>query len=166
MGKRSSFERREADYYPTLDSRAVLPILRFLPPGTLFSEPCCGLGHLVRHLEAQGLICVHMSDLQLGQDAREYVSPVAVITNPPWSRGLLHELIVWWAMTAPETWLLMDASWAQTRQATPYLSLCTDIVALGRQKWIADSRHTGLDDCAWYRFVARPDGPIRFWPRS
>jgi hypothetical protein len=56
MGKRSNFERRDADYYPT-PQKPMLPLIPFLRHDGVrtFAEPCCGNGALVRHLEAFGL---------------------------------------------------------------------------------------------------------------
>ena len=53
MGKRSNFERREADFYPT-PRPAVLPLIPYLRSGGIrtFAEPCAGDGALVRHLES------------------------------------------------------------------------------------------------------------------
>src|SRR3954453_18099080 len=53
MGKRSKFERREADFYPTPQAAAVplFPYLRRSGVRT-FAEPCAGDGALVRHLES------------------------------------------------------------------------------------------------------------------
>ena len=50
MGKRSTFERREGDFYPTPRS-AVLPLIPWLRGVCTFAEPCCGDGALVRHLD-------------------------------------------------------------------------------------------------------------------
>ena len=61
MGKRSSFERREADFYPT-PAKAVLPLVPFLRGIRTFAEPCAGEGDLVRHLESFGLRCVYAGD--------------------------------------------------------------------------------------------------------
>jgi hypothetical protein len=51
MGKRSSFERREADFYPT-PRVAVVPLIPHLRCIKTFAEPCAGDGALVRHLES------------------------------------------------------------------------------------------------------------------
>ena len=53
MGKRSNFERRRADFYPT-PRAAVVPLIPYLRRGGIrtFVEPCCGEGDLVRHLES------------------------------------------------------------------------------------------------------------------
>ena len=59
----------------------------------------------------------------------------------------MHGLIAHFQNIAP-TWLLLDADWKQTRQAAPFLPHCSDIVAIGRVKWIEGSKHTGKDNCA------------------
>ena len=89
VGKRSSFERREADFYPT-PRAAVLPLIPYLRPGIkTFAEPCAGDGDLVRHLESFGLRCVYAGDIRTGQDALaldHYGATDAIITNPPYTR--------------------------------------------------------------------------------
>jgi hypothetical protein len=167
MGKRSSFERREADFYPT-PFPAVLPLISFLRRGSVktFAEPCAGAGDLVRHLESFGLRCVYAGDIRTGQDALEldqYSACDSIITNPPWSRDVMHRLIMHFQDIAP-TWLLLDADWKQTRQAAPYLPHCSDIVAIGRVKWIQGSKHTGKDNACWYKFNSKHRaGPVFHW---
>ena len=167
MGKRSNFERREADFYPT-PRAAVLPLIPFLRGIRRFAEPCCGEGDLVRHLESFGLTCVYAGDIATGQDAlkltaADYNGADAGITNPPWSRDVLHALISHFQNIAP-IWLLLDADWKQTRQAAPYLPHCSDIVAIGRVKWVEGSKHTGKDNACWYRFdVRHKAGPVFHW---
>ena len=68
MGKRSNFERREADFYPT-PRAAVVPLIPYLRGIRTFAEPCAGDGALVRHLEGFGLRCVYAGDIRDGQDA-------------------------------------------------------------------------------------------------
>lgn len=85
-----------------------------------------------------------------------------IITNPPWSRGVLHPLILHFAQLRP-TWLLFDADWAYTKQAKAYLEYCVAIVAVGRVKWIEGSLHTGKDNCAWYLFDERKRGHAEFY---
>ena len=70
MGKRTSFERREADFYPT-PFKAVPPLIPYLRRDDIktFAELCCGEGDLIRHLESFGLKCVHSGDIRTGQDA-------------------------------------------------------------------------------------------------
>ena len=88
MGKRSNFERREADFYPT-PRAAVLPLIPYLRGIRTFAEPCAGDGALVRHLESFGLRCVYAGDIRTGQDALaldHYGAADAIITNPPYTR--------------------------------------------------------------------------------
>jgi len=162
MGKRSNFERRPGDFYAT-PRPAVLPLIPHLRGIRTFAEPCCGAGDLVRHLEACGLACVYQGDIQAGQDALAldtYGGADAIITNPPYTRELMHRLIEHFQRIA-QTWLLLDSDWANTRQSAPYLPRCSDIVAIGRVKWIEGSKHTGKDNHAWFRFDARhSSGPV------
>jgi hypothetical protein len=158
MGKRSNFERREADFYPT-PRAAVVPLIPHLRGSGIrtFAEPCAGDGALVRHLESFGLRCVYSGDIRNGQDALaldDYNAADVIITNPPWSRDLMHRLIAHFQNIRP-TWLLLDADWAHTKQAAPFLPHVSDIVAIGRVKWFEGSQHTGKDNCAWYRFDIR-----------
>jgi hypothetical protein len=151
MGKRSNFDRREADFYPT-PRAAVVPLIPYLRGSGIrtFAEPCAGDGALVRHLESFGLRCVYAGDISSGQDALaldHYGAADAIIANPPYTRELMHRLIAHFQRILP-TWLLLDSDWACTRQAAPFLPCCSDIVAIGRVKWIEGSKHTGKDNHA------------------
>jgi hypothetical protein len=159
MGKRSNFERREADFYPTPRS-AVVPLIPYLRGIRSFAEPCAGDGALVRHLEEFGLRCVYAGDIRSGQDALaldHYGAADAIITNPPYTRDLMHELIEHFQRIA-QTWLLIDYDWSATKQAAMYMSHCSDIVILPRLKWFEGSKNTGKDNHAWYRFHSRHSG--------
>jgi hypothetical protein len=156
MGKRSNLERRPADFYPT-PRAAVEPLVPYLRRIRSFAEPCAGDGDLVRHLESFGLHCAYAGDIRTGHDALaldRYDGADAIITNPPYTRNLMHRLIEHFQRILP-TWLLLDADWASTKQAAPYLTCCSDIVAIGRVKWIEGSKYTGKDNHAWYRFDSR-----------
>ena len=90
------------------------------------------------------------------------------ITNPPWSRDVLHPMIMHLSLILP-TWLLFDADWMHTKQAAPYLPYCKQIVSVGRVKWIPDSPHTGKDNCAWYLFetdTRHPSSSVDFYGRG
>jgi hypothetical protein len=167
LGKRSSgqFERRERDLYIT-PLAAVAPLIPHLQCAevTRFAEPCAGNGDLVRHLESRGLVCTYAGDISTGQDALEISSfdGVPVITNPPWSRAVLHGLIAHFMRAAPFTWLLFDADWAHTKQSRDLVRHCSHILPIGRVKWIAGSKDTGKDNAAWYRFEqSHAGGPIQ-----
>jgi hypothetical protein len=162
MGKRSNFTRKPRDLYPT-PPPAVAPLLPHVTDIRFFHEPCAGDGDLVRHLEAAGKVCSAASDIAEGVDALSITEcrGDAFITNPPWLREILHRLIAHLSAIAP-TWLLLDADWAHTDQAIPFLRWCRKIVSVGRVKWDPDSPHTGKDNAAWYFFDQSDPGPIEF----
>lgn len=161
MGKRSDFERNPRDFYPT-PLEAVVPLIPHLHYAGSFAEPCAGDGSLIRHVEEldKYIACALAWDIEPQanwiekRDAfelRDMDSFDCIITNPPWSRDVLHLMIDHFRNIAP-TWLLIDADWAYTKQAKPYLKYCSDIVVVGRVKWIPESKMTGKDNCAWYQF--------------
>ena len=165
MGKRSNFERIERDHYPT-PAAAVEPLLLHLEGSEIFTEPCAGAGVLIEHLEKAGLLCGAAFDLEprkstvLPGDALELTErdcgdSSVIITNPPWSREVLHPLIENCRNILP-TWLLFDAEWMHTKQAVPHLLYCAKIVSVGRVKWFPETNMVGKDNCAWYLFVDEP----------
>lgn len=103
------------------------------------------------------------------------------ITNPPWlntsnSEYMLNNIIFNTARNAP-TWLLLNSTYAWNQKSRPYMSICTDVVPVGRLKWIEDSDSVGKEDCAWFRFhgdipvhqssniTEYPQKTSRLWPR-
>jgi hypothetical protein len=166
MGKRSNFPRRKHDAYAT-PHHGMVSVVPFLQAEGIrtFAEPCAGNGDLVDHLSCYQFRCVHAGDILHGDDAfshHDFPGADAIITNPPWTRALMHPLIVHFMAILP-TWLLFDADWAHTKQAAPFLRHCSHIVSAGRIKWIPGSKHTGKDNAAWYRFERRHvDGPRFF----
>jgi len=161
MGKRSDFERKTLDYYAT-PLAAVGPLLPHLLSGTRFCEPCAGEGALIGHLERSGHTCVAAYDVVPRADGirsgdasfmqREDVGGAdLIITNPPWDRQPLHQIIERCARLLP-TWLLFDADWMHTKQARHHLEICHKIVAIGRVKWFGNI--AGKDNCCWYFFDA------------
>ena len=175
MGKRSVFERRVKDFYPTPEA-GVLPLLDHLMIGTRFYEPCAGDGQLIDHLERFGHICVGASDIEdhgyhpkvrAGVDCRRLLDVDAdiFITNPPWNRPDLHSIIDHLVHLQRQAWLLIDADWAHTKQSASYMRLCASVVSIGRLRWIADSPHTGKDNCCWYLFSPWHEGPSQFYGR-
>lgn len=168
MGKRSSFERVPRDFYRTPEA-AVRPLLRYLPERFDFVEPCAGDGALIRHLEAAGGFCLWAGDIEPKHPAVHTCDMLAfpeiplvdfIITNPPWTRALLHPFIDRTKDMLP-TWLLFDGDWLFNKHAAPLLPYCKRVVPVGRVKWIEGSANTGKENCAWYLFDAeRGAGPI------
>ena len=175
MGKRSDFERKPRDFYPT-PIEAVEPLLEHLPEDFPFAAPCAGNGDLIGHLERHQGLCMWASDIEPQykgipiQDYKdvnenELLESKFVITNPPWNRAILHPLIEHFALQRP-TWLLFDADWPHTKQSKYYMQFLHKIVSVGRIKWFGDT--TGKDNCAWYLFDAQTPaimGPI-FYGRT
>ena len=169
MGKRSNFDRRKNDAYQT-PYEPVLPLIPHLHGVSSFAEPCAGEGRLIRHLESFDLQCVFRGDITEGFDALvdDRLSDIrfdAIITNPPWTREIMHPMIERFQAIAP-TWLLFDADWAHTKQSIPFIDRCSHIVSVGRVKWMDYSPFTGKDNAAWYRFHAQHTGGPRFIPRE
>lgn len=175
MGKRSNFKRRKHDKYAT-PYECVPDLMPHLAANTRFIEPCAGNGALVKHLENLGHTCEEAWDIKpkgpgiIRRDAmtgRVSRRGLFYITNPPWTREILHPLIEHLSDQAP-TWLLFDADWAHTKQAIPYLRRCHAIIPIGRVKWIPGSAFVGKDNAAWYLFDYRTQIPTlpTFYPRA
>jgi len=171
MGKRSDFERKPRDFYPT-PMEAVKPLLEHLPKDFTFAEPCAGNGALIEHLETKG-ICMWASDIEPQADGihkndysdvgfDELIESEYVITNPPWDRKILHPMIEYFSPKI-KTWLLFDADWMHTKQSVPYMNMCSKIVSVGRIKWFGNM--TGKDNCAWYLFDKKVNNTI-FYGRT
>lgn len=171
MGKRSEFERVEKDFYRTIDKRAVDALVPHLPDGTVYAEPCYGQGDLVLQLALHGHSCGWASDIThpnvgytrdaLSLTALDMESVDMIITNPPWSRPLLHAMIEHLPTLKP-TWLLFDADWPHTKQSAQYMRHCRKIVSVGRLIWIPGTKMSGKDSCCWYLFDQSRDGPTEF----
>jgi hypothetical protein len=140
-------------------------------PATRYVEPCRGQGLLIGHLTHFGHRLVSAHDLP-DDDARTTKYDIApgeiFLTNPPWSRELLHAITVNLSNQAP-AWLLIDADWPHTRQAIPYLLRLRMIISVGRVRWIENSKFTSKDNAIWAlfdrpnpwattRFVGRQEG--------
>ncbi len=166
MSKRTTckFRRRKNDSYDT-PPEALAPLLPYLPEDALYAEPCAGCGMLVDALEAAGRRVFWASDVEPRRDDIGRLDaldlwkclPLGVdfiITNPPWTRQLLHPLIGTFRGQR-QTWLLLDASWSHTKQAVPHLEYCQTIVSVGRVSWMQNGT-SSLDDAAWHLFVRDP----------
>lgn len=164
MGKRSDFKRVARDFYPT-PLRAVEPLIPKLRKGTSYYEPCAGDGALIKHLKGYGILCALACDIEpqdtgiIKKDMFDIdMSKKQIITNPPWDRKILHPLIEKIIAEDAKAWLLFDADWMHTKQSAKYMPYCSDIVSVGRVKWIEGSANTGKENCAWYAFSAHKIG--------
>lgn len=164
IGKRSNFDRIEKDFYRTFDPRAS-EVLNSVQVPVKYYEPCVGEYDLVNNLNPYGFRCVGASDIEkdaLSLTPDEVEEADYIITNPPWGRKLLHPMIEHFITLKP-TWLLFDADWAHTKQASDYLeNYCTHIAAIGRLKWIPGTTMSGKENCCWYRFVKNKNTPTQF----
>ena len=160
MGKRSDFKRRKNDAYDT-PLQAVLPLIPYLVPESSFCEPCAGKGMLIMYLQRQGFHCNAAYDIETRENNIETMDALTldktdlkgadyIVTNPAWTRQILHPTIdVFRKITT--TWLLLDAPWMHTKQAKPYMEYCSLIVSVGRISWM-ENGVSSLDDSCWYRF--------------
>ncbi len=161
MGKRSNFPRVEKDLYRTIDPKAAAILSAHLPKETTFVEPCAGHGDLIEALETHGHQCLAAYDISPQMEAgtlnaldltlQHCKGADCIITNPPWSRPNLHQLLQHLPKVLP-CWLLFDADWAHTKQSRMFMPYCSDIVPIGRLQWIPNTKMKGKDNCAWYRF--------------
>jgi len=173
MGKRSTFARRKNDLYETWDPRAVAALLPYLAPGTRFVEPCAGAGALLDQLTAAGHVCARAWDIDPKRDDIEEGDALQMlvgnidrfITNPPWTREILHPLIVHLSNQAP-TWLLFDSDWKHTKQAREFMPRCRKIVSVGRLRWIRGTTDDAKDNCSWYLFDLPGRLPPEFHGRA
>jgi len=174
MGKRSAFPRRRQDKYLTFDKRAGATLAPHLTWGCSFWESCAGAGDLVHQLQGYGAQCVVASDIEPGAEGVyrvdalratkedvEATGATHIITNPPWTREILHPMIMHFSSILP-TWLLFDADWVHTVQAAPYQPRLQKIVSVGRLCWIEGTNQTGKDNVSWHLFDARHNGPTEF----
>ena len=96
MGKRSAFERREADFYPT-PRAAVVSLIQHLRGIRSFAEPC---GALVGHMESFSFRCVYA----LGVDA-----PASRMGLKPRPVGRRATMAMVWTPGEPLLWLCSGA---------------------------------------------------------
>jgi len=161
MGKRSNFERKPRDFYPT-PYEGVVPLLPHLKEGTRFDEPCMGGGELITWLESHGHHCIECSDVAPIIDGWPSVDALNIprcdgdmfITNPPWSWPTLSKLIPHLANLAP-TWLLLNADLMHNKRMGPFMKYCRKVVSVGRVSWMQNGKK-GFENCAWYLFDNSP----------
>jgi len=162
--KESEHEKILKDKYYTWDKRPGIALRAMLPENTYYYEPCVGAGDLIETLRP--LNCVGYSDEEIDARTHKYYTMSAdyFITNPPWTRELLHPIIDNLRNQLP-TWLLFDADWMHTVQSAPYMKYCKSIISVGRLKWIPGTTMDGYDNCAWYLFV-KDETPTTFYGRK
>jgi hypothetical protein len=162
---RSEHKPRPNDFYATPIS-AILPLLPFLNGVRTFAEPCAGAGDLMVALEAAGLRCTYAGDVAWGMDAlatADYGGAEVIVTNPPFSlarQPLLRRMMAHFPRIAP-TWLLLPADFACNIWFASFLPACTDLVPIGRVKWLPGTPSGSVENFAWFRFEAgSTSGPI------
>lgn len=159
--QQDEFPKIPKDKYYTWDKRPGIALRKLLPSATYY-EPCVGAGDLIVTL--QSLECVGYSDEEVDARTHKYDTQAEYfITNPPWTRTLLHPIIDNLRNQLP-TWLLFDADWMHTTQSAPYMKYCKAVISVGRLKWIPGTTMDGYDNTAWYLFV-KDETPTTFYGR-
>lgn len=176
MSKRSNFPKVEKDYYPTVDPKAIPSQLVKFIRGKTYAEPCCGAGDLVDLLYDIS-ICKWESDIVYrgaGHQRDALTLGISdldkcdlIITNPPYTRGVLLPLIDKFLSLKP-TWLLLPADMMHNKYFAEYMRKCTRVVSVGRLKWFSDSKYTSTDNYCWYFWPKNPtgDAPTVFYGRG
>ena len=179
MGKRSNFERVERDYYRTWDKRAGNALRPFVYSSRSKNvlEPFAGAGDLPENI---GLSALHwtLSDIEPQSGHVEKIDAFSLtkddcqqfdmlVTNSPWRRDIFHRAVEHFTPMIDECWWLIDAPWLFTGQAAKILDkYVTDIVTIGRMKWIPDSKMQAKDDCIWLRTCRDKSDAIKFYGKE
>lgn len=192
MSKRTDLPRNARDFYAT-PYKAVAPLIKFIDDGVTeqhFIEPCAGDGRLVSHifkLSDRRITCRYASDIFPLPQAEDYhmvtktqdvltanwqeisgtVDSHMFITNPPWlnnkDSGYLLNTIIQTLCSVRPTWVLLNANYLFNIRSSALLKQATDVVVVGRVKWIEGSKHSSTEDSAWFKFdpqTATGNGPI------
>lgn len=181
MSKRSDFEKNPRDYYRTFDRRAGDALAPFIQDVKYFAEPFCGAGDLTHQLqENHGKICMWKSDLEPQPDLSYGVNCKVMdfrdvwheqiqfcevmITNPPFTREVFHDAIEHFTgILNIDCWWLMSSDWLFNKGSAKMIDkYVTDVVAIGRMKWIPNSKMSGKDNMIWLKTSIEKDGPTRF----
>lgn len=165
--RRNTFERITHDKYKTPE-RGVWPLIRHLPPGVRYAEPCAAEGKLIKWLNEDGFRCTWASDIEperpvvdmpiMRLDAMKLTDAMLrqrrvdmIITNPPWTRPILHELIKHFR-SLRDTWLLFDVDWMFNGESAHLVRCAKLAVAVPRLKWIENTEHGATDNVCWFFF--------------
>jgi hypothetical protein len=166
MGKRSHFDKKPRDFYPTIDPDAVKPLIPHLGPPQGYIEPCAGAGDLSRLIhEYSGWMDTVSFDIDppvgfvgkrdaltlCKEDVRNHRY---IITNPPFSWPALQPLLDHLPTILP-TWLLLPADNMHNKRMAPYMKNCEKVVSVGRLYW-EDNKVKGKENYAWYLFLDEP----------
>jgi len=177
MAKRSEFKRNPRDLYETTDLKAGRALADFLHPNEPFIEPCAGTGALVKNLQAAGFSCkgaydIKPGDLGIGEvDARKFTrlhmnNANLIITNPPYTWTLCKQIIDRFMLIGVPAWLLLPLDWAVNERFAPVMHHVSEIVPIGRLKWITGSKHTAMDNSCWYFVQPHATPATIFHPRK
>lgn len=165
MSKRTpGLPQRPRGFWPT-PLEPVRPLIRHLPSEADWIEPCAGAGDLIRHLAdlwPGGRLCgaFDLVPNAEGIDEANALSldhrPDLYITNPPWpqigKRGDPALGIITHLMHLAPSWMLLPWDFAANDYFRAVRDHCVEIVPIGRVKWIPGSKHSGVDNAAWYLF--------------
>jgi len=176
MGKRSNLkvEDRPKDYWPTVDPDAIPPKFIEMVRGMTYAEPCYGNGDL-EDLLMEVATCKWRSDVRETVGSSKVIDALditkedlqgtdCIITNPPFSWGLLKPLLDYLPTLKP-TWFLLPADVAHNKRMGPYMEKCAHMVSVGRLYWM-ENKVRGVDNYCWYRFHGdKWDYGTRFWGR-
>ncbi len=180
IGKRSSYELKPRDkYYTPLE--AVKPLASVLgDTQAMFCEPCAGDGRLIHHLEEvfPHSMCIFASDIEpdawwiLQLDANDLREGAVencqyIITNPPYTYGILRPLMDKFISLRP-TILLLPADYMHNLRMKPYMEKCVWVKSIGRVKWQEGSKGVGMENSCWYMFDKNKpiDEPTSFYARD
>lgn len=172
MGRRSDFNRIENDAYFTPEAAVVRAeyYLRKHIGRRPVIEPFAGDGGLARKLSyncdaevvwlsdidprpsVDGLTIIRRADWKDGL-RQKHSSKSVVVTNPPWKKDLIIDLVYDCVDLGIESTLLLSGNLLHTAYFNKLLyPHCYSICSVGRLKWIPGSQHTSKDDAAWYHF--------------
>lgn len=157
------------DHFPTPAWVAAI-LVPFLKRDGIetFAEPCNGEGDLTVALSFSGFRCVFANEPRFGGiDARklgwrDLNDADAIITNPTFS--LAYSLLRWFlTIHDGPVWLLLPLAYFANKGFGQLVDRhCTDIVVVGRVKWVPGSPSNEKRDVVWARFSVAGREPARF----
>jgi hypothetical protein len=161
MSKRTPAKPRPFNHFDT-PIEAIEPLLSLLEDeGMVFGEPCLGSGNVAQVLKQGGFICGYTGDIQTGQDVLQWTNQEKVdfaATNPPWDRRriLTNQIIDHLLSLGIPSWLLLPGDWIFNQSSAPWLPFVSDVLSVGRVRWITGTHQSGFENAAWMRFTREP----------